>query len=43
MIGSVYFDTRRVSDAKLVHMSGIDTYLNPLVNEFNMKLAREYD
>lgn len=38
MIGSVYIGAWRVSDAGLLNMSGLDTYLAALFNEYNIRL-----
>ena len=43
MIGSVYLGAWRVSDSGLLNMSGLDTYLSSLFNEFNMRLAGAFN
>ena len=43
MIGSVYVGAWRVSDSGLLNMSGLDTYLTQLFNEFNLRLGDAFN
>ena len=43
MFGSIYVGALRVSDAGLLNMSGLDTYLSRLFSEFNMTIPEAYD
>ena len=42
MFSSVFIDTLHVSDAGLLNMSGLDTYLSSLFCEFNMHMVGAY-
>ena len=43
MIGSVYIGAWRISDAGLLSMSDLDTYLSSLFNEYNIKLPAAHN
>ena len=43
MFGSIYVGALRVSDAGLLNMSGLDTYLSRLFCEFSMTMSEVYD
>jgi hypothetical protein len=43
MFGSVFIGALRVSDAGLLNMSGLDTYLSALFREFNMHIVGAYN
>ena len=43
LFGSVFVGAWRVSDSGLLNMSGLDTYLSRLLNEFNMKLPAAFN
>ena len=43
MFGSVFIGALRVSDAGLLNMSGLDTYLSALFCEFDMHIVGAYN
>ena len=43
LFGSVFVGAWRVSDSGLLNMSGLDTYLSRLLNEFDMKLPAAFN